>query len=169
MSRVTVIQHINIQITDRDRTRQWYEQVLGAEFNDRGPEANKRQLQLRIGNGEIHTTDTKNPVLAASVHFAVEINDWDEMISHLDSSGVRYTRTPGSRREEDARCSWGLRDYSGGHYTYIHDPDGNMIELVHHPLGLEDADGNKLELTHHAESPSWSKNPEHSMEFSPVA
>ena len=122
-----------------------------------------------LAMGKFIPPTPKNPVLAASVHFAVEINDWDEMISHLDSSGVRYTRTPGSRREEDAGCSWGLRDYSGGHYTYIHDPDRNMIELVHHPLGLEDADGNKLELTHHAESPSWSKNPEHSKEFSPVA
>ena len=165
MSRVTLIQHINIQITDRDRTRQWYEQVLGAEFLDRGPEANKRQLQLRIGNGEIHTTDTRNPVLAASVHYAVEINDWDEMISRMDSLGVRYTRNPGSKREEDADSSWGKRDYSGGHYTYIHDPDGNMIELVHHPLGLENADGSKLELTHHAESPRWAKHPE----FSTVA
>ena len=103
------------------------------------------------------------------MHFAVEIDDWDEMISHLDRSGVHYTRTPGSRREEDAGSSRGRRDYSGGHYTYVHDPDGNMIELVHHPLGLEDSDGKKLELTHHAESPSWSKKPEYSKDFSPVA
>lgn len=32
MSRVTMIQHINIQISDRERTREWYEKVLGAEF-----------------------------------------------------------------------------------------------------------------------------------------
>ena len=162
MSRVTLIQHINIQITDRDRTRQWYEQVLGAEYLDRGPEANKRQLQLRIGNGEIHTTDTKEPVMAASVHFAVEIDDWDELISHLDGLGVRYTRYPGSKREEDAGSSWGHRDYSGGHYTYVHDPDGNMIELVHHPLGLENAQGNQLEVVHHADSPRWAHFPEFS-------
>ena len=56
MSRVTMIQHINIQISDRERTREWYEKVLGAEFLDRGPELNSRQLQLRIGSGEIHTT-----------------------------------------------------------------------------------------------------------------
>ena len=80
MSRVTLIQHINIQISNRERTREWYETVLGAEFLDRGPESNKRQLQLRIGNGEIHTTDNPNPVIASSVHFAVEINDWDETI-----------------------------------------------------------------------------------------
>lgn len=58
MSRVTMIQHINIQISDRGRTREWYENVLGAEFLDRGPEMNKRQLQFRIGSGEIHTADS---------------------------------------------------------------------------------------------------------------
>ena len=37
MSRISMIHHINIQITDRERTREWYERVLGAEFLDRGP------------------------------------------------------------------------------------------------------------------------------------
>jgi catechol 2,3-dioxygenase-like lactoylglutathione lyase family enzyme len=75
MSRVTMIQHINIPISDRERTRTWYVQVLGAEFLDRGPEFNRRQLQLRIGRGEMHTTDTATPT--PSGHFAVEIHDWE--------------------------------------------------------------------------------------------
>ena len=61
--------------SDREQTRQWYEKVLGAEFLDRGPELNARQLQLKIGSGEIHTTDTPNPT--PSGHFAVEIHDWE--------------------------------------------------------------------------------------------
>ena len=40
----------------------------------------------------------------------------------------------------------GRREDTGEHYTYIHDPDGNLIELVHHPLGsLEDSQGRKME------------------------
>ncbi len=58
MARVTMIQHINIQISDKERSRDWYEKVLGAEFMDRGPELNQGQLQLRIGSGEMHTTHT---------------------------------------------------------------------------------------------------------------
>ena len=50
MSIVNMIHHINIQITDRQRTREWYEKLLGAEFLDRGPALNKRQMQLRIGH-----------------------------------------------------------------------------------------------------------------------
>ena len=60
MSRVTMIQHINIQISDKARSRDWYENVLGAEYLDRGPQLNQGQLQLRIGNGEIHSTLTAN-------------------------------------------------------------------------------------------------------------
>ena len=162
MSRVTMIQHINIQISDRERTREWYEKVLGAEFLDRGPESNRRQLQLRIGNGEIHTTDNRNPTPVASVHFAAEIEDWDEMIANMDRLGVHYTTKPGSREASNGESSWGKRDYSGGHYTYIHDPDGNMIELVKHPLGLEDSEGKAVELTHYTDSPRWRKLPEFS-------
>ena len=36
MSRLRLIHHVNVPISDRERTRQWYERVLGAEFLDRG-------------------------------------------------------------------------------------------------------------------------------------
>ena len=144
MSRVTMIQHINIQISDRERSREWYEKVLGAEFLDRGPELNRGQLQLRIGNGEMHTTHTPNP--APSGHFALEIHDWDEMIANLDALEVPYTPPT-------------VRGYSGGHSTYIHDPDGNMIELVQHPLGLNDSKGRKVELVNDPNNLTWARLP----------
>ena len=50
MASVKLIHHVNVQISHRQRTREWYEQVLGAEFLDRGP-LNERQLQLRIVEG----------------------------------------------------------------------------------------------------------------------
>ena len=60
MSRVTLIHHVNIQISDRQRTRDWYEKVLNAEFFDRGPTLNRTQLQFRLGNAEIHTNEPAN-------------------------------------------------------------------------------------------------------------
>src|SRR5712691_3410525 len=54
MPKVIMVQHINVQITNRQRTQEWYENVLGARFRDRGPERNKRQLQLHLGNAEMH-------------------------------------------------------------------------------------------------------------------
>jgi catechol 2,3-dioxygenase-like lactoylglutathione lyase family enzyme len=158
MSRVTLIHHINIQISDRERTREWYEKVFDAEFLDRGPELNKRQLQFKLGNAEIHTSDTADPVRVPSVHFAVEIRDWDEMIAHLDKLGVPYSPTPRARTEGTG-SSYGRRGYSTGCYTYVHDPDGNMIELVHHPLGVKDSAGNTVELLHDPKSLTWARLP----------
>ena len=161
MSRVTTVHHVNVQISDRERTREWYEKVLGAEFLDRGPTLNRGQLQLRLGNAEVHTNETPNPVQVPVAHFAAEIHDWDEMIAHLDKLGIPYSRAPRSASAGQKESSWGRRDYTGNHYTYIHDPDGNLIELVHHPLGLEDSTGSKVELVHDPNSLTWSKRPEY--------
>ena len=143
MSRVTMIQHINLQISDKARSREWYEKVLGAEYLDRGPEMNQGQLQLRIGNGEIHSTltDAPNP----SGHFAVEIQNWEEMIANLDALGVPYSPPT-------------IRAYSGGHSTYIHDPDGNIIELVQHPLGLRNSKGETVEVPYDPNGMRWAQH-----------
>ncbi len=144
MSRVSMIQHINIQISDKERSREWYEKVLGAEFMDRGPELNQGQLQLRIGSAEMHTTHTPNP--APSGHFAVEIHDWDEMIANLDALDVPYTKPS-------------IRAYGDVPSTYIHDPDGNMIELVQHPLGLKDSKGQDVALVNDPNNLTWARLP----------
>src|SRR5713226_7705167 len=73
MPKVTMVQHINVQITHRQRTQEWYENVLGARFRDRGPERNKRQLQLHLGNAEMHFTEMDTPMIPARAHFAVEV------------------------------------------------------------------------------------------------
>ena len=49
-----MIQHINIRISDKGRTRDRYEQALGAEFLDRGPELNQGKSPSRIGSGNIN-------------------------------------------------------------------------------------------------------------------
>jgi len=149
MSRVKLIHHVNVQISDRQRTREWYEKVLGAEFLDRGPALNRRQLQLRIGSGEMHFTETPEPVRVPSVHFAVEVDHWEATLAHLDALGVPYGRTGGGRIGTTTggdNVRYGRREDSSEYYTYIHDPDGNMIELVCHPLGLQNAAGNQVEV-----------------------
>ena len=162
MSKINMIHHINIQISDRQRTREWYERVLGAQFLDRGPELNERQLQLRIGTGEIHTSDTAEVIEVPRVHFAIEVADWDAMLSHLDSLGVHYSRTAGGAFAASVGGDdpgQGQREDTGEHYTYISDPDSNLIELVYHPLGLESSQGDAIGLTHDADNVRWTQKP----------
>jgi hypothetical protein len=42
----------------------------------------------------------------------------------------------------------------------VRDPDGNLIELVYHPLGMADADGNKVEVPTHRGGIRWRQAPE---------
>ena len=161
MSRITMVHHVNVQISNRERTRQWYTNVLGAEFLDRGPELNDRQLQLRLGSAEIHFTETPHPSTIPSSHFAVEVDDWDAMLAHLRGLGIPHARTfRGSGRPSIGGTDpyQGRREDTGEHYSYIHDPDGNMIELVYHPLGLEDAHGKKVEVMHETQL-RWTQIP----------
>ena len=161
MSKVSMIHHINIQITDRQQTREWYERVLGAEFLDRGPALNKRQMQMRIGTGEIHTSETAEVIEVPRVHFAIEVEDFEGMMEHLDSLGVERSRSAGGAFTgtggEDPKR--GAREDTSEHYTYIQDPDGNLIELVYHPLGLKDSQGKDLELTSDPQNVHWTQIP----------
>ena len=146
MSKVSMIHHLNVQISNREHTQEWYQEVLGVEFIDRGPVSNQRQLQLYLGTGEIHFTETPEPQTVSSNHFALEIPDWESMLAHLDKLGVRYSKP-------------GTRPHNGSYYTYIHDPDGNMIELVYHGLGLEDTEGKQVEVGHNASGLRWRQIP----------
>jgi catechol 2,3-dioxygenase-like lactoylglutathione lyase family enzyme len=162
MARIKLIHHVNVQISDRARTREWYERVLGAEFLDRGPALNTRQLQLRLGSGEIHFTETPRPAAVASGHFALEVDDWQAMLAHLDDLGIPHVRTSAASTARNIGGTdphQGRREDTGEHYTYVHDPDGNMIELVYHPLGIEDSEQKKVELTHDARGLRWTQLP----------
>jgi hypothetical protein len=111
----------------------------------------------------MHFSETDNPMIPARAHFALEVENWDEMLAHLDALSVEYSRAgqgalPGGGTGDDQR--WGRREDTGEHYTYIHDPDGNRIELVYHPLGLVDAAGNKVEVPTHPRGLRWRQRPE---------
>ena len=162
MSKISMIHQINIQITDRQRTREWYEQVLGAEFLDRGPALNERQLQLRIGTSEVHTSETDDLIKVPRVHFAIEVDDWDSMLAHLEKLDVPYSRTAGGNfganiGGDDPKQ--GRREDTGEHYTYIRDPDDNLIEVVCHPLGLESSSGDQVGLVRDTKNVKWTQNP----------
>ncbi len=152
MPQVKLIHHVNVQISDRQRTREWYEKVLGAEFLNRGPALNRRQLQLRIGSGEMHFTETPEPIRVPSVHFAVEVDNWEATLAHLDALGVSYSRSGGGRIGSTIggdNPRYGQREDSSEYYTYIHDPE----------LGLEDTEGNKVDAVHNAPGLRWRQIP----------
>jgi hypothetical protein len=84
------------------------------------------------------------------------------MLARLDELGIAHVRTSAASTLQNIGGSdphQGRREDTGEHYTYIHDPDGNLIELVHHPLGLEDSQGRRVEGTHDVPGLRWTQLP----------
>lgn len=113
------LHHINFPTTDPERTMEWYVKVFG--FKRVNPMSNTKILLLTNGNFDIHFTPfaPERFKTLKPLHFAIEVEDWDGFMRHLDEIGVRYTRTVERPQNQSKFC-------------YIHDPDGNMVELTYH-------------------------------------
>jgi len=113
------IHHVNFPSTDTERTRDWYCKVFSMKKVD--PKSNTDVLLLTRGNFDLHFTPVAQDEWRrmAPSHFAIEVEDWDGFLKHLESISVRYTR-PVERPQNNSK------------FCYITDPDGTMIELVYH-------------------------------------
>jgi catechol 2,3-dioxygenase-like lactoylglutathione lyase family enzyme len=114
------IHHVLFPTTDMDRTAEWYERVLGMR---RVPVAVKmgslEVLLMTNGNFDLHFTPVASPVSLEPYHFALEVEDWDAFIAHLDDLGIAY---------KEVR----FRPQNNSKTSEIKDPDGHSVELVWH-------------------------------------
>ena len=89
----------------------------------------------------------------------MEVDDWEETIANLNRLQIPYSRSPqadaGPPRTPKNNPYTGRREDNGEYFTYVHDPDGNVIELVYHPLGLEDAGGNEVKVADNSKGMRW--------------
>jgi catechol 2,3-dioxygenase-like lactoylglutathione lyase family enzyme len=113
------IHHVNFPTTDPERTTEWYSRVFGLKRIDLSKFTNTKVLLLTRGNFDLHFTPVEEMDRMAPYHYAVEVEDWDGFLEHLESIGIRYTK-PVERPQNNSK------------YSYIRDPDGTMIELVYH-------------------------------------
>lgn len=113
------LHHVNFPTTDRERTREWYMKV----FNMKQVNANSNTevLLLTRGNFDLHFTPVPKEEWKrmAPSHFAIEVQNWDGFLKHLDSIGIRHTRTIERPQNQSKFC-------------YITDPDGHTVEIVYH-------------------------------------
>jgi catechol 2,3-dioxygenase-like lactoylglutathione lyase family enzyme len=113
------IHHVNFPTTDPERTKEWYSKVFGLKHVDVSRFSDTKVLLMTRGNFDLHFTPVEDMVRLAPFHYAIEVEDWDAFMEHLRDLGIRHTR-PVERPQNSAKC------------CYIRDPDGTMIELVHH-------------------------------------
>lgn len=113
------LDHVVVNVTDLDRALGFYCGVLGC-VEERRPF--DRLVQLRAGGSmiDLMLTETGEPGTPNMDHFAVVVEPFDEAAirRHLERHGVAAGEVV-QRYGADGT----------GPSMYIHDPDGNMVEL----------------------------------------
>jgi catechol 2,3-dioxygenase-like lactoylglutathione lyase family enzyme len=120
------IHHVNIPIKDPERTKEWYGNVFGLQafsprFQGGVPGITEGHILLTSrGNFGVHFTIHDDPPDIRPHHFAVELEDWDGFVAHLDALGIKYS-------------NYNERPQNGAKSAYIYDPDQNIVEIMFHP------------------------------------
>lgn len=116
---IKCLDHVVVNVTDMDRALAFYCGVLGCTEERRPFD---RLVQLRAGGSMIDLMLTKDagPGAPNMDHFAVVVEPFDEAAirAHLERHGV----APGEVVQRYGADG-------NGPSMYIHDPDGNMVEL----------------------------------------
>jgi glyoxylase I family protein len=112
------VHHVSFSVRDLERSRGFYEGVLGLETTER-PDLGIPGVWYRTGGSEIHLIEHADaaggPDKASPLanHCALSIADYDETVSELADRGVELVASiPAS-----GQC-------------WIVDPDGHLIELI---------------------------------------
>lgn len=131
--------HISVSVADLDTQEAWYRSALGlSEVDERLelPEAGVRTAILSDGAGlrvefteRAGSTPVANPDPYAATaaqtytHLALQVADLDAAFTRLTTEcGAPIVSAPGPGATDGVR------------YAYVHDPEGNLIELIESPV-----------------------------------
>jgi glyoxylase I family protein len=109
--------HAALLVSSLERSREFYEGVLGLEQKKRHS-FNFQGAWYDLGDCELHLIVTSEPLPSEEqrpqrdAHVSFLINDYEEWKSYLNSQGI-HTR----------------EGRSGLKQLFIRDPDGNLVEL----------------------------------------
>ena len=120
------VSHITLVTGDLERASAFYEKFLGLQPIPR-PDYDFAGAWYRCGDLEIHLIAAEEHPRPSRRHIAFEVANFDRVITSLDRERVRVASGPG------------VRPHDGTRYVFVHDPDGNLIELAKH--GAQDAKG----------------------------
>jgi len=114
------IHHVLFPTTDMERTARWYEDVFGLRRVPVKQKAGPLEvLLLTNGSFDLHFTPVDAPVAMHPYHFALEVEDWDRFIAHLEELGIEYQAIR-------------VRPQNNSKTSEITDPDGHSVEFVWH-------------------------------------
>ena len=117
------LRHLALNVHDFDAMRRFYVDVLGFAV-EWEPDADNLYLSSGIDNLALHrsakasrSTDGALDHLGLIVRTADDVDQW---AAFLESQGVALDAKPRTHRDGARSC-------------YFSDPDGNKIQIIHHP------------------------------------
>jgi catechol 2,3-dioxygenase-like lactoylglutathione lyase family enzyme len=108
--RLISIDHVSLNVGDRERTIAWYEDVLGLESGQAGPP--EEPVFVGPPGARIGLFADRAPGLR-HIALMTDAAGYDEIVRRLEERGIAYR----PERHRDSRS------------LYFQDPDGTMIEV----------------------------------------
>lgn len=114
--------HFAVVVTDAERARTFYGELLGLEEIERPPEIAKMipGAWYRIGRSELHVFEQRDfepPKVRIGPHVAFRTADFDATVEKLRAGGCEFRFGPD-------------RDSTGVARVILSDPTGNTVEIT---------------------------------------
>ncbi|MBA2175900.1 VOC family protein [Halobacillus locisalis] len=117
------IHHVSLLVTDIERAKCFYGEVLGFEESSERPDFGFPGAWYQIGETQLHLIVHKDgktfrgttEIDTRDGHFAVRVKDMEALLERLEKHEVEYVNKPTNK------TPW--------HQVYVSDPDGNLIEF----------------------------------------
>jgi catechol 2,3-dioxygenase-like lactoylglutathione lyase family enzyme len=108
------LQHVNLLVDDLDAAEHFYGALLGWPHANR-PDFGFPGAWFDLGHGQLHLVVVDRMPEPSGAHFAVEVDDLDEVVGSLERAGVKVSPGGGTR--------------GAGRQAFCQDPAGNLIEF----------------------------------------
>ena len=118
---VLSIHHVSIIVSNTQQSVAFYQNLLDLQVNDKRPDLGFPGAWFDIAGQQIHLLEVKNPDPVDNRpehgghdrHFAMSVDNIDEIEQRLEQLGAKYTKSR-----------------SGRAALFCRDPDGNGLEII---------------------------------------
>ena len=111
-----MIQHVTLEVRrEQGEECAAFWSLLGFERTEPPPSLADRAAWLQHGDTQVHLMWVEDPVVLPNGHVAVVLEDYEATLAALRAAG----HSPEPRREH-----W------GSPRAYVHDPAGNLVEMM---------------------------------------
>jgi glyoxylase I family protein len=113
------VHHVSVNVPDVEKSLKFYTGVLGLTQRSDRPDFGFDGAWLNAGDQQVHLIAATTPPDMGQ-HLALKVRDMNDIVSELRGVGVEVTEPV---------------VVAGGLQSFLHDPDGNFIEL-YQPAGV---------------------------------